>query len=184
MALSGFLPEINLGVEGETKGGLHRGTQRVNPEFRVGFNFRIIPEQYFSGVENVAEFLENIDNNNPLSGLAVLCLRDHGFTLTNGVVSYALDRVCPNQLFQSLHYLNVGTICVTDPRSKDAFKDIQASWNSSSLFKRIPIMLLNPQDMGECPFCNQTQRHRWIAIQGMCAILHHPIHPIFHSCPV
>ncbi|GFW07721.1 hypothetical protein TNCV_3918541 [Trichonephila clavipes] len=113
--------------------------------------------------------------------LAVLCLRDHGFTLTNGFVSYALDRVCPNQLFQSLHYLNVSSICVTDPRSKDAFKDTQASWSSSSPFKRIPVMLLNPQDMGECPFCNQTQCHRWIAVEGMCAILHHPIHPIFHS---
>ncbi|GFX14476.1 hypothetical protein TNCV_1616591 [Trichonephila clavipes] len=60
-------------------------------------------------------------------GLALLCLRDHDLPLTNGVVSYALDRVCPNQLFQSLHYLNVGTIYVTDPRSKDAFKDIQVS---------------------------------------------------------
>ncbi|GFX98713.1 uncharacterized protein TNCV_1502911 [Trichonephila clavipes] len=49
-----------LALEG---GGHHRGTQRVNPEFRVGSNFRIISEQYFSGVENVVEFLENIDNN-------------------------------------------------------------------------------------------------------------------------
>ncbi|GFU51563.1 hypothetical protein TNCV_81971 [Trichonephila clavipes] len=92
-------------------------------------------------------------------GLAVMCLRDHGFTLTNGVVSYALDCVCPNQLFPSLHYLNVGTICVTDQGSKHEFKDIQASWSSSSPFKRIAVMLLNPQDMGECPFCNQTQSH-------------------------
>ncbi|GFX10602.1 uncharacterized protein TNCV_4620431 [Trichonephila clavipes] len=30
---------------------------------RVGSNFRIIREQYFSRMENVAEFLENIDNN-------------------------------------------------------------------------------------------------------------------------
>ncbi|GFY16309.1 uncharacterized protein TNCV_2349541 [Trichonephila clavipes] len=35
----------------------------VNNASRVGSNFRIIPEQYFSEVENVAEFLENIDNN-------------------------------------------------------------------------------------------------------------------------
>ncbi|GFX90491.1 uncharacterized protein TNCV_4334951 [Trichonephila clavipes] len=63
MALSGSLPQINLGVQGETQGGLHSGAQRVNPEFRVNYNFRIIPEQYFSGVENVVEFLENIDNN-------------------------------------------------------------------------------------------------------------------------
>ncbi|GFY27971.1 uncharacterized protein TNCV_4563271 [Trichonephila clavipes] len=63
MALNDSLPQINLGVQGETHGGLHSGAQRVNPEFRVGSNFRIIPEQYFSGVENVVEFLENIDNN-------------------------------------------------------------------------------------------------------------------------
>ncbi|GFV68141.1 uncharacterized protein TNCV_1874231 [Trichonephila clavipes] len=63
MALSDSLPQINLGVQGETQGGLHSGAQRINPEFRVGSNFRIIPEQYFSGMENVTEFLENIDNN-------------------------------------------------------------------------------------------------------------------------
>ncbi|GFU87830.1 uncharacterized protein TNCV_963861 [Trichonephila clavipes] len=59
MDLSGTLPQINLGVQG----GLHSGAKRVNPEFSVGSNFRIITEQYFSGVKNVAEFLENIDNN-------------------------------------------------------------------------------------------------------------------------
>ncbi|GFX11791.1 uncharacterized protein TNCV_4341361 [Trichonephila clavipes] len=63
MALSGSLPQINLGVKGETQNGLHSSAQRANPEFRVGYNFRIIPEQYFSEVENVEEFLENIDNN-------------------------------------------------------------------------------------------------------------------------
>ncbi|GFV68103.1 hypothetical protein TNCV_1873851 [Trichonephila clavipes] len=114
-------------------------------------------------------------------GLAVLCLRDHGFTLTNGVVSYALDRGCPNKLFKYLHYLNAGTICVTDQRSKHEFKEIQASWSSSSPFKRTPVMLLNQRESGECPFCNQTQCHRWIAMQSMCAILHQPINLIFPS---
>ncbi|GFW49510.1 uncharacterized protein TNCV_2842911 [Trichonephila clavipes] len=63
MALSGSLPQINLGVQGVTQGGHHSGAQRVNPEFRVGSNFRIVSEQYFSGVENVVEFLENMDTN-------------------------------------------------------------------------------------------------------------------------
>ncbi|GFY20655.1 uncharacterized protein TNCV_1118891 [Trichonephila clavipes] len=62
MALSSSLPQINLGVQGETQRGLHSGAQRAMPKFRVGSNFRIIPEKYFSGVENVVEFLENIDN--------------------------------------------------------------------------------------------------------------------------
>ncbi|GFW88547.1 hypothetical protein TNCV_828161 [Trichonephila clavipes] len=108
-------------------------------------------------------------------GLAVLCIRNSGFTLTNGVVSYAMDRECPHELFKFLHYLNVGTICVTDQHSKQTFKDIQANWSSSSPFKRTPVMLLNSngRELGQCPFCNQTTCHRWIAVQGMC--------PIFHS---
>ncbi|GFW63875.1 hypothetical protein TNCV_705811 [Trichonephila clavipes] len=60
-------------------------------------------------------------------GLAVLCIRNNGFTLTNEVVSYAMDRECPNELFKFLHYLNIGTICVTDQHSKQTFKEIQAS---------------------------------------------------------
>ncbi|GFX10579.1 uncharacterized protein TNCV_2584001 [Trichonephila clavipes] len=62
-SFGGSLPQINLGVQGVTQEGHHSGAQRVNPEFRVRSNFRIIPEQYFSGVENVVEFLENVDNN-------------------------------------------------------------------------------------------------------------------------
>lgn len=116
-------------------------------------------------------------------GLAVLCLRDHGFTLTNGVVSYASDRVEAHKVFNSLHYLNVGTLCVTDSRSKQDFKDIQAKWSAFSPFKRIPVMLLKSHARGECPFCHQTQCHRWIAVQGMCSILHQPLNPIFHSHP-
>ncbi|GFT03295.1 uncharacterized protein TNCV_2984801 [Trichonephila clavipes] len=47
----------------EIQGDLHNGAQRINTENRVGSGFRIIPEQYFSGVENINDFLENIDNN-------------------------------------------------------------------------------------------------------------------------
>ncbi|GFU86844.1 uncharacterized protein TNCV_2231691 [Trichonephila clavipes] len=58
------LPEVNLSVQGGTQGGPHSGAQRnSNLEFRVGSNFRVIPEQYFPRVENVTEFLEKIDNN-------------------------------------------------------------------------------------------------------------------------
>ncbi|GFW85142.1 uncharacterized protein TNCV_3248821 [Trichonephila clavipes] len=63
MALGCSLPQINLGVQGVTQECHHSCAQRVNPKFRVGSNFRIIPEQYFQGVENVVEFLENMDNN-------------------------------------------------------------------------------------------------------------------------
>ncbi|GFW90578.1 uncharacterized protein TNCV_566161 [Trichonephila clavipes] len=54
----------NAECPGWNPGGPYSGAQRVSkPKFRVGSNFRIISEQYFSGVENVAECLENIDNN-------------------------------------------------------------------------------------------------------------------------
>ncbi|GFV84500.1 transposon Ty3-I Gag-Pol polyprotein [Trichonephila clavipes] len=78
MALSGSLPQINLGVQGETHRGHHSGAQRVNPEFRVGSNFRIITEQYFSGVENVVEFLENnLTYYEIPTQLACAYLKDH-----------------------------------------------------------------------------------------------------------
>ncbi|GFW39493.1 uncharacterized protein TNCV_3908021 [Trichonephila clavipes] len=57
------LPQINLGVQGGIHGDSHSGAQRnINPELRVGSSFGVIPQQYFSGVKNVTEFLENIDN--------------------------------------------------------------------------------------------------------------------------
>ncbi|GFY06536.1 uncharacterized protein TNCV_3523921 [Trichonephila clavipes] len=49
MALSDSLPQINLGVQGETQGGLHSGAQRINPEFRVGSNFESSLSSIFQG---------------------------------------------------------------------------------------------------------------------------------------
>ncbi|GFW32816.1 uncharacterized protein TNCV_1773851 [Trichonephila clavipes] len=64
MSSSRSLPQINLDVQGGIQRDSHSGAQRnINPELRVGSSFRVIPVQYFSGVENVTEFLENIDNN-------------------------------------------------------------------------------------------------------------------------
>ncbi|GFT05623.1 retrovirus-related Pol polyprotein from transposon 17.6 [Trichonephila clavipes] len=40
--------------------GFHQPIKRTK---QAGSYFRIVPEQYFSGVKNVVEFLENIDNN-------------------------------------------------------------------------------------------------------------------------
>ncbi|GFT15544.1 uncharacterized protein TNCV_3265411 [Trichonephila clavipes] len=49
--------------QSEIEEDLHNGAQRINPENRIGSGFRIIPEQYFLGVENINDFLENIYNN-------------------------------------------------------------------------------------------------------------------------
>ncbi|GFW49904.1 uncharacterized protein TNCV_1885671 [Trichonephila clavipes] len=63
MATGSTLTQNYSRSQSEIQGDLHNGAQRINPENRVGSGFRIIPEQYFSGVENINDFLENIDNN-------------------------------------------------------------------------------------------------------------------------
>ncbi|GFV78786.1 hypothetical protein TNCV_1718181 [Trichonephila clavipes] len=52
--------------------------------------------------ENVQVFFHS-------QGLAVLCIRNSGFTLTNGVISYAMDRECPHDC------LNFYTISMSVP---------------------------------------------------------------------
>ncbi|GFX70244.1 hypothetical protein TNCV_4616811 [Trichonephila clavipes] len=114
----------------------------------------------------------------------MLCIRNNVFTLTKQESSrMPWIGECPNEQFKSLHYLKVGTICVNDQHSKQTFKELQASWSYSSQFKRTPVMLLNSngRELGQCPFCNQTICHRSIAVQGVGAILHQLINPIFHS---
>ncbi|GFX48322.1 uncharacterized protein TNCV_4613211 [Trichonephila clavipes] len=63
MATGSFMTPIYSRSQGEVQRDLHNGAQRIHPENRVGSSFRIIPEQYFSGVENIDDFLENIDHN-------------------------------------------------------------------------------------------------------------------------
>ncbi|GFV95674.1 uncharacterized protein TNCV_2009911 [Trichonephila clavipes] len=63
MATGSYLTTNYSRSQSEIQGDLHSGAQRINPENRVGSSFRIIPEQYFSGVENIDDFLENIDHN-------------------------------------------------------------------------------------------------------------------------
>ncbi|GFW43016.1 uncharacterized protein TNCV_1474121 [Trichonephila clavipes] len=58
------LESNELKVRVESRRGSLSGTQRnINPELRVGSSFRVIPSNFFSGVENVTNFLDNIDNN-------------------------------------------------------------------------------------------------------------------------
>ncbi|GFW02584.1 hypothetical protein TNCV_2455991 [Trichonephila clavipes] len=63
MATGSYMTPTYSRSQSEVQGDLHNGAQRINPENRVGSSFRIIPEQYFSGIENIDDFLENIDHN-------------------------------------------------------------------------------------------------------------------------
>ncbi|GFY20245.1 uncharacterized protein TNCV_208771 [Trichonephila clavipes] len=63
MATGSFMSHNYSSSQSEVPRDLYNGAQRINPENRVGSSFRIIPEQYFSGIENIDDFLENIDHN-------------------------------------------------------------------------------------------------------------------------
>ncbi|GFW47472.1 uncharacterized protein TNCV_4537621 [Trichonephila clavipes] len=63
MATGSFMSPNYPSSQSEVLRDNYNGAQRINPENRVGSSFRIIPEQYFSGIENIDDFLENIDHN-------------------------------------------------------------------------------------------------------------------------
>ncbi|GFS63954.1 uncharacterized protein TNCV_1129341 [Trichonephila clavipes] len=63
MATGSFTSHNYSSSQSEVLRDHYNGAQRINPENRVGSSFRIIPEQYFSGIENIDDFLENIDHN-------------------------------------------------------------------------------------------------------------------------
>ncbi|GFV21588.1 uncharacterized protein TNCV_5121751 [Trichonephila clavipes] len=63
MATGSFISHNYSSSQSEVLRDHYNGAQRINPENRVGSSFRIIPEQYFSGIENIDDFLENIDHN-------------------------------------------------------------------------------------------------------------------------
>ncbi|GFX70258.1 uncharacterized protein TNCV_4616951 [Trichonephila clavipes] len=117
------------------------------PDFRPRIEGMISNPECFGDPPYAQQLMPTSQENTQVffhsQGLSVLYIRNNGFTLTNGVVSYAMDRECPNEQFKSLHYINVGTICVNEHDSKQTFNEIQASWSSSSQFKRTPVMLLN-----------------------------------------
>ncbi|GFU83692.1 hypothetical protein TNCV_3516801 [Trichonephila clavipes] len=57
MATGSFMSHNYSSSQSEVPRDYHNGAQRINPENRVGSSFRIIPEQYFSGIENIDDFL-------------------------------------------------------------------------------------------------------------------------------
>ncbi|GFS83361.1 hypothetical protein NPIL_619121 [Nephila pilipes] len=116
-------------------------------------------------------------------GMAVFNCHDDGFTLTNGVVSYASIQWCVKNLSKRLTYINIGTVCVTDARSKVQFRAFQNSLPILSPWKRLTLVTLNhgKEEHGSCPYLNRNECHRWLATQGMSTLLHFPIHPIYHT---
>ncbi|GFT97289.1 hypothetical protein NPIL_267971 [Nephila pilipes] len=116
-------------------------------------------------------------------GMAVFSCREDGFTLTNGVVSYASNQWCVKTLTKCLTYIDIGTVCVTDARSKVQFPAFQNCLPILSPWKRLTLVTLNhgKEEQGSCSYCNRNECHRWLATQGMSTLLHFPIYPIYHT---
>ncbi|GFS53456.1 hypothetical protein NPIL_44441 [Nephila pilipes] len=115
-------------------------------------------------------------------GMAVFSCRDDGFTLTNGVVSYASNQWCVKILSKCLTYINIGTVCVTEDRSKVQFRAFQNSLPSLSPWMLLTLVMLNhgKEENGPCPYCSRNECHRWLATQSMSTLLHFLIYPIYH----
>ncbi|GFT12887.1 hypothetical protein NPIL_519201 [Nephila pilipes] len=102
--------------------------------------------------------------------------------LTNGLVFYALDQWCAKTLAKCLTYINIGTVCVTDARSKVQFRAFQNILPTLSPWKRLTIMALNhgKENIRPCLNCNSNECNHWLSTQGMSTLLHFPINPIYH----
>ncbi|GFX08293.1 uncharacterized protein TNCV_3267821 [Trichonephila clavipes] len=151
------LPQINLGVQGGTQGGSHSGAKRVNPEFRVGFNFRIIPEQYFSGMENVAKFLENIDNNLTYYEIPTLLACAY---LKGHLTGRALDWLEP----QLLDYVEVRY-----PQTTSNLLQIIDKFEERFLNRRIRGSSQEFRDANQCVsnrFPNRNRQEKWRETRG------------------
>ncbi|GFY00038.1 hypothetical protein TNCV_1341361 [Trichonephila clavipes] len=76
------------------------------PDFRPPYRRHDFKPRVFRGPPYAQHLMPTSQENAQVffqsQGLAVLCIRNSGFTLTNRGVSYAMDRECPNELFKFL----------------------------------------------------------------------------------
>ncbi|GFT75019.1 hypothetical protein NPIL_123081 [Nephila pilipes] len=136
------------------------------PELYFGKSVEESPER--SLAETVAQSLEPCSTDpraaspRPGPSMTKPTCRDDGFTLTNGVVSYASNQWCVKTLTKCLTYIDIGTVCVTDARSKLQFRAFQNSLPILSPWKRITLVTLNhgKEEQGSCPYCNRNECHR------------------------
>ena len=105
---------------------------------------------------------------------AVLCIRDAGFTLTNGFISYASDHgpLHPT-LVEHVLQLRVGKLILTEKATQLRWKMLLQQASASHAAHRVPTFLLEGGGGGvsPCPLCRASGCHRHAAVQGIRHVL-------------
>ena len=116
---------------------------------------------------------------------AVLCIRDEGFTLTDGFVSYTMDRGDLHATLLVARVMEgVDTLIFTDVATKLRWEILQMPKEHAA--RHVPtFMLVDAGTRTPCPLCRGSRCHRHIAVQGIRQVLgtdkdveaipHHPV---------
>jgi len=112
---------------------------------------------------------------------AVICIKDSGFTLTNGCVSYVLDdgRVSPS-VVECVALMKVAKLIHTDDGTLHRLRRIKDGLAAHHPFRKIPLYQLDATIEKQCPQCESDRCHRHWAVQGMTKIGRRPVEPIPH----
>lgn len=106
-------------------------------------------------------------------GMAVLCMRGDGFTLTNGFVSHSATTA--DHLVECIRRLGVGRLFLTDYVTKLRWKMVDAN------LPLVAFILEETSGFSECPYCKSVQCHRHVAVvNGISRILKYPVQLIPH----
>ena len=105
---------------------------------------------------------------------AVLCIRDAGFTLTNGFITYAMDHgpLHPT-LVEHVIQLRVGKLIFTETATQLRWKMLLQQMPASHAAHRVPTFLLGDETSAAnpCPLCRASGCHRHAALQGIRQVL-------------
>ncbi|KAG8172970.1 hypothetical protein JTE90_016957 [Oedothorax gibbosus] len=103
---------------------------------------------------------------------AVLCIRDTGFTLTNGFISYTMDRnALYPVLLEHVQHLRVGKLIFTDEATRLQWKMLVERGRTNFDFSQVPNYKMSEKNLEPCPLCHQSNCHRHIAVEGIRRML-------------
>ncbi|KAG8172845.1 hypothetical protein JTE90_010239 [Oedothorax gibbosus] len=113
----------------------------------------------------------------------VLCIRENGFTFTNGFASHCEDH-CPNihkSLIYVVHSLDMGQVICTDTLTNNLLKATIDTLASQNVLRKLDIRVLRDftQDIGMCYEC-ETECHRFRAVMGVSQLLKFSVKHIPH----
>ncbi|GBN48734.1 hypothetical protein AVEN_135683-1 [Araneus ventricosus] len=103
-------------------------------------------------------------------GMAVLCFRENGYCLTNGMTSHVRenDPDMETSLLEQMYELDVTSLYVTDVSSRVCWDLVTRKLEKEHPLCQILVAMLK-QGFGTCPTCNKNCA-RWVAVCGFNTI--------------